>query len=83
MKQRSKSNAVAIFIGVLLTAVFVVGLTVTNNPDAFSARYRYDFALEQFCDFCRNWWLPAGIIGIPTFLVSLLIALRRESKEKE
>ena len=82
MKGR-KSSAILIFVGLLLIAVFVVGLICEKNPGAFQRKYRYDFALEQFCDFCRNWWLPAGIIGIPTFLVSLLIALRRESKEKE
>ena len=82
MKGR-KSGAILIFVGLLLIAVFVVGLICEKNPGAFQRKYRYDFALEQFCDFCRNWWLPAGIIGIPTFLVSLLIALRRESKEKE
>lgn len=82
MKQRSKSNAVAIFIGVLLTAVFVIGLTVTNNPDAFSARYRYDFALEQFKEFCSGWYVLAGAIGIPTLVISLVISLVRESREK-
>ena len=82
MKGR-KSSAILIFVGLLLITVFVVGLICEKNPGAFQRKYRYDFALEQFCDFCRNWWLPAGIIGIPTFLVSLLIALRRESKEKE
>ncbi len=82
MKQRSKSNAVAVFIGVLLTAVFVIGLTVTNNPDAFSAKYRYDFALEQFKEFCASWYVLAGVIGIPTLLVSLGISLVRESREK-
>ena len=63
--------------------MFVVGLICEKDPGAFQRKYHYDFALEQFCGFCRNWWLPAGIIGIPTFLVSLLISLRRESKEKE
>lgn len=82
MKGR-KSSAVAIFIGLLLIAVFVVGLVCENNPSAFQRKYHYDFALEQFCDFCRSWWLPAGIIGIPVFLVSLLLSLHRESKEKE
>ena len=35
--KRSKSGAVAIFIGVLLTAIFVIGLVSMNNPDAVSA----------------------------------------------
>ncbi|MER2055649.1 MAG: hypothetical protein ABTB30_10230 [Clostridia bacterium] len=82
MKAR-KSGAVAIFIGVLLIVVFAVGLIVQKNPSALISKYRYDFALEQFCAFCANWWLPAGIIGIPLFLISLITSLVRESKEKE
>ena len=82
MKGR-KSGAVSIFIGLLLIVVFVVGLICEKNPGAFQRKYRYDYTLEQFCAFCRGWWLPAGILGIPTFLISLLISLRRESKEKE
>ena len=82
MKAR-KSGAVAIFIGVLRIVVFAVGLIVQKNPSALISKYRYDFALEQFCAFCANWWLPAGIIGIPLFLISLITSLVRESKEKE
>ena len=82
MKAR-KSGAVAIFIGVLLIVVFAVGLIVQTNPSALISKYRYDFVLEQFCAFCANWWLPAGIIGIPLFLISLITSLVRESKEKE
>ena len=82
MKAR-KSGAVTIFIGVLLIVVFAVGLIVQKNPSALISKYRYDFALEQFCAFCANWWLPAGIIGIPLFLISLITSLVRESKEKE
>lgn len=82
MKAR-KSGAVAIFIGVLLIVVFAVGLIVQKNPSALISKYRYDFALEQFCAFCANWWLPAGIIGIPLFLISLITSLVRDSKEKE
>ena len=82
MKAR-KSGAVAIFIGVLLIVVFAIGLIVQKNPSALISKYRYDFALEQFCAFCANWWLPAGIIGIPLFLISLITSLVRESKEKE
>ena len=82
MKAR-KSGAVAIFIGVLLIVVFAVGLIVQKNPSALMTKYRYDFALEQFCAFCANWWLPAGIIGIPLFLISPIPSLVRESKEKE
>ena len=79
--KRSKSGAVAIFIGVLLTAVFIVGLVSMKNPDVLSTKYRYDFALEQFKQFCMDWYWIAGIIGIPTLVVSLVIALVRESKE--
>ena len=78
-----KGSAVLIFVGLLLIAVFVVGLVCEKNPGAFQRKYRYDFALDQFCAFCVRWWLPAGVIGLPTFLVSLLISLRRESREKQ
>ena len=77
-----KSGAVLIFVGVLLMVIFAVGLIMEKNPSAFTTKYRYDFALEQFCAFCLNWWLPAGLVGIPLFLVSLIVSLVRESKEK-
>ena len=82
MKGR-KSGAVAIFIGALLIVVFAVGLTCSKNPGAFLQKYRYDFALEQFCAFCASWWLPAGIIGFPTFLIALLISLFREKRDND
>ena len=78
--RENKSGAVAIFIGVLLIVVFAVGLICEKNPSAFVRKYQYDFALEQFCAFCRDWWLPAGIIGFPLFLISMLLSLVRESK---
>jgi hypothetical protein len=63
--------------------IFAVGLTVERNPGALKQRYRYDMALEMFGDFCAAVWLPAGIIGFPLFLVSLIISLIRERKEKD
>lgn len=80
MRARSTS-AVAIFVGALLIVIFFVGLTCSNNPGTFQRQYRYDYALEQFCSFCVNWWIPAGIIGFPLFLINLIIALVKESKE--
>ena len=82
MKDR-KSCAVWMFIGMLLVVIFGVGLAVDINPHALSVRYRQDLALEMFGVFCSRIWLPAGIIGIPLFLVSLIISLVREKKEKE
>ena len=70
------------FIGLLLIVIFAVGLAVERNPAALSQRYRYDMALEQFGAFCAGIWLPAGLIGFPLFLVSLIISLIREKKEK-
>ncbi len=81
--KRKKSGAVSIFVGALLVAVFVIGLISSRNPGAFLQRYRYDYALESFLAFCRYWWLPAGIIGIPVFLISLIVCLVRESREKD
>lgn len=81
--REKKSAAVLIFVGMLLIVIFAVGLICERNPAAFQQKYRYDYTLEQFCAFCRNWWLPAGIIGFPMFLISLLVSLARESKEKE
>ena len=82
MKGR-KSGAVGMFIGALLIVIFVVGLTLDRDPGALAQRYRYDIALEQFGQFCRAVWLPAGIIGIPLFLFFLIRDLLRERKEKQ
>ena len=71
MKYRdNKTSTVFIFVGVLLIVVFGVGLT----------KYRYDYTLESFIHLCTEWWIPAGIIGIPMFLISLILSLYRESK---
>ncbi len=82
MKNRN-SLAVLMFIGLLLIVVFAVGLAVDSNPSALKRPYRYDYALEQFGTFCSRVWLPAGIVGIPLFLVSLIVSLVREKREKE
>ena len=76
------SGAVTIFIGLLLIVVFAVGLAVEKNPSVLTRSYRYDLALEQFGTFCSSVWLPAGIIGIPLFLISLIVSLIRERKDR-
>lgn len=76
-----KSGAAGIFIGALLIVVFAVGLIASRDPGAFLQSRRYDYAMESFVAFCVNCWLPAGIIGIPLFLVSLLLSLARENRE--
>ncbi len=81
MKGR-KSGAIALFIGFLLIVVFVVGLLVDSNPNALKRPYYYNYAIEQFGAFCAGIWLPAGIIGIPLFLITLIVSLIRERKEK-
>ena len=53
------TSAVAIFIGALLIVIFAVGLIATKRSDAFMQKNRYDFTLEQFVAFCRNWWIRA------------------------
>ncbi len=76
------TSAVAIFIGALLIVIFAIGLIASQRPDAFMKKNRYDFTLEQFVAFCKNWWPAAGIIGFPVFLVSLIRSLIMESREK-
>ena len=78
-----KSGAVAMFIGGLLIVIFGVGLAVDLNPGVLLRQYRYDMALEKFGEFCSRIWLPAGIIGIPLFLISLIVSLVRERKENK
>lgn len=80
MRNDRKTSTAFIFLGCLLTAVFAVGLISSRNPEAFLSRYRYDYALESFLRFCRAVWLPAGIAGIPMFLISLLLSLWRENR---
>ena len=70
------------FIGGLLIVIFAVGLVVEQNPAALTRRYSYDMALEMFGAFCSQVWLPAGVIGIPLFLFSLIRSLIREKKEE-
>ena len=82
MKGRN-SGAVFIFLGVLLIVIFVVGLICSKNPDAFQQKYSYDYTLNAFTAFCANWYVFAGIIGIPLFLVSLIISLVREHRNRQ
>lgn len=77
-----KSGAISIFLGILLIVIFAVGLALVRNPAALARQNYYSVVLEQFCGFCKAVWLPAGIIGIPLFLISLIRSLIRERKEK-
>ena len=77
-----KSGAISLFIGILLIVIFAVGLAVERDPGFLMRRNSYNIALEQFGSFCARVWLPAGIIGIPLFLISLITSLIRERKEK-
>ena len=78
-----QSSSVAIFVGALLVVIFVVGIVCSRNPGAFIQKNRYDITLEQFCAFCADWWIPAGIIGIPTLIGSLILTLVREARDKK
>ena len=82
MKDR-KSGAVSLFLGLLLIVIFGVGLTVEQNPAALVQPKKYDHALLQFGTFCSAIWLPAGIIGIPLFLFSLIKSLIQEHKARK
>lgn len=79
MKSR-KSGAVSLFLGLLLIVIFGVGLTVDQNPATLVQPKKYDHALLQFGTFCSAIWLPAGIIGIPLFLFSLIKSLIQEHR---
>lgn len=79
MKSR-KTGAVSLFLGLLLIVIFGVGLTVDQNPAALVQPKKYDHALLQFGTFCSAIWLPAGIIGIPLFLFSLIKSLIQEHR---
>ena len=71
------------FLGLLLIVIFVVGMMVDKNPLALRQRYREEYALESFGVFCSQIWLPAGVIGIPLFLISLIRSLIQEKKGKK
>ena len=79
MKSR-KTGAVSLFLGLLLIVIFGVGLTVDQNPATLVQPKKYDHALLQFGTFCSAIWLPAGIIGIPLFLFSLIKSLIQEHR---
>ena len=83
MKRDRKSAAIFIFLGLLLIVIFAVGRIFSQDPSAFYNRYRVDRALDDFVYFCSQWWIPAGIIGIPMFLISFLLSLVREHKENQ
>ena len=81
MRKDHKSSAVLIFVGFLLIVVFGVGLALSRNPGAFHNQYRVDHTQERFLAFCAEWWIPAGVVGIPMFLITLVVSLWRESRE--
>ena len=81
--KNKKSGAVSLFLGLLLIVIFGVGLTVEQNPAALVQPKKYDHALQQFGTFRPAIWLPAGIIGIPLFLFSLIKSLIQEHKARK
>lgn len=80
--RKNKSGTIGIFLGLLLTAAFIVGLAAVRDPAAFIRKNHYDYTFEFAVNLCKSIWLPAGVIGIPLFLISLIRSLRLESKEK-
>jgi len=82
MKNR-KSGAVSLFLGLLLIVIFGIGLAVEKNPTAMMRPKMYDLTLVQFGDFCSSIWLPAGVIGIPLFLFSLIKSLIQERRSNK
>ena len=82
MKQ-GKTSTVLIFIGLMLVVVFVIGLACSRNPDVFKRRYVYDYTLDKVCAFCADWYIPAGIIGIPMLVISVLVSLAKDKKSND
>ncbi len=80
MKQR-KSSTAFIFLGAVLTFCFVVGLMYEQNPETFVKMKEINVPREQFAAFCGSWYPILGLIGIPMFLISLILSLIREKKE--
>ncbi len=81
MKRDRKAATFFIFIGLLLILVFAVGRIVSQDPSAFRSRYMVDTTLEMFLRFCAEWWIPAGAVGIPMFLIFFAVSLVREHRD--
>ena len=79
----SKPVTVGILVGLLLTVISVVGFVCIRNPGAFRAENIHSYSVEQVCGFCMEVWLPAGIIGLPMLLVSMIVSMVRESRNNE
>lgn len=82
MKGRN-SGAVFLFIGAVLTFCFGVGVAWMRNPGMLYRSGDYSLLRNQFLNFCGSWWLPLGIIGIPMLLISLIVCLVRERKDRD
>lgn len=82
MKKSDTSGAVTIFIGALLTVCFVIGLIYSKNPGAFIQSHRMDYAFEGFVSLCGEWFIPCGGIGIPMLVISLIVCLVKERRNK-
>ena len=82
MKGRN-SGAVFLFLGALLTFCFGIGLAWERNPSLFHRAKMVDYTLDQFLAFCGYWWLPLGMIGIPMLVISLIVCLVREHRNRD
>ena len=82
MKKSDTSGAATIFIGALLTVCFVIGLVYNNNPGAFIQSHRMDYTFEGFVGLCAKLFIPCGIIGIPMLVISLIVCLCKERRDR-
>ncbi len=79
--KNQKSYAIFIFLGALLSVFFLVGLVFANNPDAFFDPRREDITLIHFTRFCYQYGFYCGIVGLPMFVISLILSLVQEKKD--
>ena len=77
------SSAVFIFLGALLSFGFGIGVAYMKNPGMLIRRGQFDISWEMFTAFCGKWYWLMGLIGIPMFLISLIISLVRERRANQ
>lgn len=78
MHQDHKGTAICVFLGLLFIIFSVLGFSFYQNPGNFLKADRYDLAFEQFLRFCCSLRYAFGAVGIPLFLISLIVSIVRK-----